>query len=774
VSINRLFWLSIRSVALLIVLGLTLLSSGDDARAGALLFVVNTTGDQPDALLGDNYCDADAVTPGPQCTLRAAFGDLDAGTEVHFDIPGCPPACTISPNGVLPSLANNNLIDGTTQPGYNGTPLITIDGTNITNGPGIRLGSSRIAKIRGMVVKNVEDDHGISGGGIETLEISDSVVRDNSGGGVFLSRPLGPAFDTPTLTINGNVFDGNSGDGFLAGVSGMPYTNVFMADNTFNDNNRGIHIYVSGFLQFTANEASGNFYEGALLYGGSGSAEANMDAEIIDHNVIEGNGGTGIVTGAVGIVTFSYNELRGNTGWGADLTEEITEIFTVNNNIIQNNTGNGLVARATGTVSMYENSFTSNGGNGANVIYEQYVGSGIPPAAAFTLTNNQFRNNFGTALYSSDEFWNFSLDANNNTFENNGQGLTTTAYSLLVADNTFSGGTHGVTSNDPAATGQILRNTLTDSETGVLQNGDGVAVNFNRFARNNYGVINYGPGVSNAINNWWGCSQGPSGQNCSDAGQAVDGNPWLVLTPSASPTSILTGQTSSILADFTLNSNGTDTFDGGSGGQSSQGSHIPDGTIVEFESDLGNFDGGPVLLAPTSGGVAGVTLSADEGPGTAHVALSLDAAELVVDVIIGLGPTPTPSATPTPGPSASATPSATPTPSASPSPSPSGTTVQRIWGNSDCSADGIRSRDAQAVGKFVLQGTPLTQTEECPDVGSSVTVNGTQRVWGNWDCSLDGVRSRDAQATGKFVLQGTPLTQTAPCPGIGSLVTVVQ
>jgi hypothetical protein len=99
-----------------------------------------------------------------------------------------------------------------------------------------------------------------------------------------------------------------------------------------------------------------------------------------------------------------------------------------------------------------------------------------------------------------------------------------------------------------------------------------------------------------------------------------------------------------------------------------------------------------------------------------------------------------------------------------------GTTL--TWGNTDCSADGIRSRDGQATGKFVLSGTPLSQTEPCPNVGDTVTVDGQQRTWGNWDCSADGVRSRDGQATGKFVLSGTPLSQTEPCPDIGSSVTV--
>jgi CSLREA domain-containing protein len=139
---------------------------------------------------------------------------------------------------------------------------------------------------------------------------------------------------------------------------------------------------------------------------------------------------------------------------------------------------------------------------------------------------------------------------------------------------------------------------------------------------------------------------------------------------------------------------------------------------------------------------------------------------------------PCPTATPSPSPSPSPTPSPTPGATGTPSSSPTGTATstpppgQKIWGNSDCSQDGIRSRDGQATGKFVLQGTALTQTEPCPDVGATVTVDGLQRTWGNWDCSADGIRSRDGQSTGKFVLHGNALIQTEPCPDIGTQVTV--
>jgi hypothetical protein len=100
------------------------------------------------------------------------------------------------------------------------------------------------------------------------------------------------------------------------------------------------------------------------------------------------------------------------------------------------------------------------------------------------------------------------------------------------------------------------------------------------------------------------------------------------------------------------------------------------------------------------------------------------------------------------------------------------TGTSRLWGNSDCSADGVTSRDSQAVLKNVLQKTPLSQEQGCPAVGASVTVDGIARTWGNWDCSADGVTSRDSQGVLKNVLQKTPLSQEQGCPAVGASVTV--
>lgn len=96
--------------------------------------------------------------------------------------------------------------------------------------------------------------------------------------------------------------------------------------------------------------------------------------------------------------------------------------------------------------------------------------------------------------------------------------------------------------------------------------------------------------------------------------------------------------------------------------------------------------------------------------------------------------------------------------------------TSRIWGDFDCNGS-VTTRDNQSVLKIVLQQTPISQTEPCPDIGTPVSVDGTPRTWGDADCN-GSVTTRDNQSVLKIVLQQPPISQTEPCPDIGSSVTV--
>ncbi len=90
-------------------------------------WVVNSTTDGADVTPGDGVCDDGEGS----CTLRAAIEEANAspGADVvTFDIAGSGPH-TIRPRSPLPEITDPLSIDGSTEPGYEGEPIIGIDGS---------------------------------------------------------------------------------------------------------------------------------------------------------------------------------------------------------------------------------------------------------------------------------------------------------------------------------------------------------------------------------------------------------------------------------------------------------------------------------------------------------------------------------------------------------------------------------------------------------------------------------------------------------------------
>ena len=88
-------------------------------------FVVTSTGDSADSSTADGVCNDGTGA----CTLRAAIeqANASAGADaVHFAIASG--AQTIAPASELPHVTGTLTIDGTTQPGFTGTPIVEIDG----------------------------------------------------------------------------------------------------------------------------------------------------------------------------------------------------------------------------------------------------------------------------------------------------------------------------------------------------------------------------------------------------------------------------------------------------------------------------------------------------------------------------------------------------------------------------------------------------------------------------------------------------------------------
>src|SRR6185503_1368298 len=101
-------------------------------------------------------------------SLRQAILDANAhaGTDtIAFDIPGAG-VQTIEVATALPTITSPVLIDGATQPGYAGAPLIELHGAN-SNGIWITAGSSTL---RGLVFNGFGQAIGLQSGGGNVIE----------------------------------------------------------------------------------------------------------------------------------------------------------------------------------------------------------------------------------------------------------------------------------------------------------------------------------------------------------------------------------------------------------------------------------------------------------------------------------------------------------------------------------------------------------------------------------------------------------------------------
>jgi len=186
---------SILPVALLFLLGATALSAGE--------FVVTSTANTGAGTLRQAITDANAA-PGPH--------------RITFNV-GAGGAVTLAPTTALPALVQPVTIDGTTQPGFAGVPLIELSGNAAPNNTdGLRLTTSN-SVVRALCINRWRGD------GVEILGSSNVVVGcfvgtgllgtndlGNSQNGILVSNGTGNRIGG-TTEGEGNVVSGNDAAG---------------------------------------------------------------------------------------------------------------------------------------------------------------------------------------------------------------------------------------------------------------------------------------------------------------------------------------------------------------------------------------------------------------------------------------------------------------------------------------------------------------------------------------------------------------------------------
>jgi hypothetical protein len=384
-------------------LGIGLALDGDTAVAGAYAQQVGSTAQQGAAYIQDVSTSTATVTVNVGSTivvtttadsgpgsLRQAILDVNAssgGDKIAFHI-GSGGVQTIKPTSPLPTITQSVTIDGTTQPGFTGSPLIVLDGSNISgNGLVISAGTSTVLDL---VVDNFKTGYGIAltinGGNVLAgnyvgTDVTGAAAAHDQGGVLLL--------DSSNNTIGGaaagagNVVSGNSSYGlYLQGNSNYNVVegNYFGTDATGATalgNSYDIRIDTSGNTIGGAAAGAGNVISGSFagIYVSSGTG-----------NQIQGNyigtdaTGTKALANSFGVTLWSSSSgtMVGGTASGAGNlisgnSSDGLQIFA-NNNVVQGNTVGTDVTGATALANGGDGVIVTNGSN--NTIGGTSAGAG--------------------------------------------------------------------------------------------------------------------------------------------------------------------------------------------------------------------------------------------------------------------------------------------------------------------------------------------------------------------------------------------------------------
>ena len=309
-------------------------------------------------------------------SLRQAIADANgnAGADtIAFNIGTG--AQTISVASLLPDIIDRVTIDGSTQGGYAGAPLITLNG-GATVQDGLRLYSgSDGSTVRGLVVQNFTQDgidiaysdgNTVAGNRIGTDAAGTAAAGNGQGVNIWAAsnNVIGG-----TAPADRNVLSGNSGQGVYIGFATSTGNQVL-----------GNHIGTTA----SGSGALGNSVSGVLIE--AGAAGNTIGGSVAGAaNVISGNGVAGVYLESAGN-TVSGNLIGLNAAGGAKLANGV--------GVYINNVGGNSVG---GTTALARNVISGNTNHGVvltgasasgNLVQGNYIGTNLDGTAGL---GNGFR-----------------------------------------------------------------------------------------------------------------------------------------------------------------------------------------------------------------------------------------------------------------------------------------------------------------------------------------------------------------------------------------------
>lgn len=252
-----------------------------------------------------------------------AAASSSAADLIAFNIPGVG-VKTIAPTTPLPSLGADDSLDGTTQPGYAGTPRVEIDGVSVPLTPGsfagrgIQINSG--GAVRGLSIVNwktragilVSDPYIVQGSNplIEANYIglrADGVTPGPNQAGILSWRPV--TIGGPVASAR-NIVSGNTDSGIIVTTG----TGSTVIDGTLIQNN-----YIGTDVSGTLSRPNGR---GIVLYRWVGEPDPQGAVAVLN-NVVAFNQAAGVMVwengqDAVDSTLVRFNSIHDNAGIGLD------------------------------------------------------------------------------------------------------------------------------------------------------------------------------------------------------------------------------------------------------------------------------------------------------------------------------------------------------------------------------------------------------------------------------------------------------------------------
>ena len=331
-----------------------------------------------------------------------------AGVDtIDFNIAGAGPH-TIQPLSALPTITDAVIIDGTSQSGFAGTPVIEVDGSLAGSGVDGLTITAGDTTVRGLVINRFASDGiAISVGGNNIIEgnyigtdVSGTSALGNGSDGILIANSannrIGTDGDGTNDTAERNVISGNGSAGVVivnAGATGNVIAGNYIGTNAAGDSALG-HVLsgvvvaapnniIGGTNPGTGNLLSGNIQNGVRL-------DAGADGTVVQGNRIgtDATGTSAVPNQQVGVRIFASNTTVGGSTVAAQNIisgngqDGIRMDAGATNNMVQSNyigvdvSGNlalmnlsdGIEINATSGNTVDANVISSNGANGIRIL----------------------------------------------------------------------------------------------------------------------------------------------------------------------------------------------------------------------------------------------------------------------------------------------------------------------------------------------------------------------------------------------------------------------